>query len=97
MASAKLYLDTRSSVGLMAPVKAVISHNRKSAYLSLGVKAPIEKWDSQTLSLKGKENRNLQLFIMQQKLEIDEALLSIARRGIPNDTTALQLRDMVIS
>ena len=97
MASAKLYLDTRSSVGLMAPVKAVISHNRKSAYLSLGVKAPIEKWDSQTLSLKGKENRNLQLFIMQKKLEIDEALLSIARRGIPNDTTALQLRDMVIS
>ena len=54
MASAKLYLDTRSSVGLTAPVKVVITHNRRSAYLSLGIKAPIEKWDPHLLCLKVK-------------------------------------------
>ena len=96
MASAKLYLDTRASVGLTAPVKVVITHNRKSAYLSLGIKAPIEKWDSHLLCLKGKENRSLQLFIMQKKLEIDEALMNISRRGISTSTTAIQVRDMVL-
>ena len=96
MATAKLYLDKRASVGLTAPVKVLITHNRKSAYLSLGIKAPIEKWDSHLLCLKGKENRSLQLFIMQKKLEIDEALMNISRRGISTSTTAIQVRDMVL-
>ena len=96
MATAKLYLDKRASVGLTAPVKVLITHNRKSVFLSLGVKVPIEKWDSQMLCLKGKENRNLQLFIMQKKVEIDEALINIIRRGIPSDMTATQLREMVL-
>ena len=96
MATARLYLDKRASVGLTAPVKVLITHNRKSVFLPLGVKAPIEKWDSQMLCLKGKENRNLQLLIMQKKVEIDEALLNIIRRGIPTDMTAFKLREMIL-
>lgn len=96
MATAKLYLDTRSHVGLSAPVKVVISHNRRSAYLSLGVRAPIDKWDSQLLCVKGKENRGLQLFIMQKKVEIDEALLNLSRQGLPSSISAIEIRDMVL-
>lgn len=41
MATTKLYLDTRGSAGENGSVKVVISHNRKSAYMNLGLKAPI--------------------------------------------------------
>lgn len=46
MATTKLYLDTRGSAGENGSVKVVISHNRKSAYMNLGLKAPIAKWDA---------------------------------------------------
>ena len=52
MATTKLYLDTRGSAGENGSVKVVISHNRKSAYMNLGLKAPIAKWDAQHLCVE---------------------------------------------
>ena len=63
MATTKLYLDTRGSAGENGSVKVVISHNRKSAYMNLGLKAPIAKWDAQHLCVYGGENDTVSLSV----------------------------------
>ena len=63
MATTKLYLDTRGSAGENGSVKVVISHNRKSAYMNLGLKAPIAKWDAQHLCVSGGENDTVSLSV----------------------------------
>ena len=95
MATTKLYLDTRGSAGENGSVKVVISHNRKSAYMNLGLKAPIAKWDAQHLCVTGSENRRLQLLISKKKYEIDLILFQLMNDGVPSGITALQLRDMI--
>ena len=95
MATTKLYLDTRGSAGENGSVKVVISHNRKSAYMNLGLKAPIAKWDAQHLRVTGSKNRSLQLLISKKKCEIDQILFQLMNVGVPSGITALQLRDMV--
>ena len=63
MATTKLYLDTRGTTGANGSVKVVISHNRKSAYMNLGLKAPIAKWDAQHLCVSGGENDTVSLSV----------------------------------
>ena len=96
MATTKLYLDTRKASDMMPMLKVVISHNRKSAYLPLGIKVPLSKWDPVRQSVMGSTFRGLQRVIMQKKNEIDDALYSILEKGISKSTTAIQLRDKIL-
>lgn len=44
MATTKFYLDSRSGIAPY-PLKLTITHERKSVYISLGVKLNPEQWD----------------------------------------------------
>ena len=73
MATTKLYLDTRKASDMMPMLKVVISHNRKSAYLPLGIKVPLSKWDHVRQSVMGSTFRGLQRVIMQKRMMMSEA------------------------
>ena len=96
MATTNFFIDKRRArKDGTFPLKLNLSHNGRSALISLGVYVLPEQWDGVRCKIKGLPNAAaLNSFIKQRKLDIDGELLAMAQEGVGMASMgAVQLRD----
>ena len=95
MATLSIYLDTRGTKG-EAPLKAVITHKRKSAMMPLGIKLLPKQWDPVKREVKSHPNQKfLNTYILGKKYAIEAELLKLGESGTLHGMDATAIRDAV--
>jgi len=98
MASVTVTLDKRTPTkdGLF-PLKLVVSNNGRTAHISLGIHIRKDEWNDTKHTIISNPNRNtLNAYVLQRLTETRNALLSLVSTGQHKNTTATQLRDMIL-
>lgn len=97
MATISIYLDTRNAGANESPVKAVITQNRKSAMLPLGVKVQPDYWNDKTKSVSESHpnHRYLNTFIHGRKFAIEAELIKLETIRKISDMSVTQIRDAI--
>lgn len=98
MVTTKLWLDTRNACADGTyPLKLCISLHGRASYISMGVRLLQEQWDKKKLKVIVNSNRrNLNAFIENRKLIIDNTILRLANEGKLKDLTVIQIKNAVL-
>ena len=95
MAKVSIYLDKRFQ-SAEYPLKLRIGHNNKSAFISTGVKIPLECWDAKEGKVIDHEKAKVYNDILSTKLTLAEAtLLKLSMSTNINKYSVTQLRDLI--
>ena len=98
MVTTKLWLDTRNECADGTfPLKLCISHYGRASYISMGVRLLQEQWDKKKLKVIVNANRkNLNSYIENRKLIIDNTIQRLANEGKLKDMTVIQIKNAVL-
>lgn len=98
MITTKLWLDTRNECADGTyPLKLCISHHGKASYISMGIRLLQEQWDKNKLKVIVNSNRrNLNSYIENRKLIIDNTIQRLANEGKLKDMTVIQIKNAVL-
>lgn len=99
MITTKIYLDKRAcTYGTPAPLKLCITHQGRSAYISLDLRILPSNWDSKKQKVIDHPNkRNLNSYIDNRKTAIDNIIRELAVQGKLKNLTVTQIKNMVVS
>lgn len=93
--NARLFLDTRAAKG-EAPLKIAIAHEKKTAYLHLGIKLLSEQWDANTHEvIKHPNKKEYNVFIRNRLSLVEKELLRLQTMGETSGKSATEIKDMV--
>ena len=95
MATVTIYLDSRFSGEKESPFKAVIVQGRKSAMISLGLKAYPHQWDPDTCKVKEEHpnHRLLNSILAGKKYTIEAEILRLEMSGKLDSMSIMEIRD----
>lgn len=98
MITTKFYLDKRAvKDGQPAPLKIVITLNRKHAYINLDVKLLPEQWNVATNKIVNHPNKIfLNTFITRRKLDVETEILKRVENGAIGDNVA-ELKNSIVN
>lgn len=94
-----LYLDQRSiRPGSLPQVKIVINHRGNSTYISTGVRIPEDAWDKDNRCVKKAypNATRLNIDISTKKLDVDNAIESLRRKGRLKGLTLPKIRKAIV-
>lgn len=96
--SVSLYLDKRSILeGKPCPVKLVLTENRKTSMIPLGVKVLPSQWDSKSKKVVNRPDHSmLNVFLSGRKSAAEMELLRMQSLGMLNGMTLAQVRDRIV-
>ncbi len=99
MASTSFYLDSRKlKKDGTCPLRINISKDSKTCSINLNVHLRPDQWDAKANKVIGRSDRTyLNTVIYNQKHEIDNILMELMYAGKVRNSTAKQLREMIVS
>lgn len=91
--NARLFLDTRVSKG-EAPLKIAIAHEKRTAYIPIGVKLLPTQWNGHEVK-DHKNKAELNIFIRGQLSAVERQMLILREMGKTRGKSATEIRDMI--
>ena len=92
---ARIFLDSRAAKG-EAPLKIAIAHEKKTAYIPLGVKILPHQWDKDSQSIKDHPKRKeLNLFLRNRLSCVETEMLRLQAIGETKGKSVNEIRDMI--
>lgn len=99
MITTKFYLDCRAvKQGATAPLKLSITKKGVAAYISMNVSLLQSQWDKKAQAIVNHpQKRQLNIFISQRKVEIDQIIYSLIGSGELAGLRAKEIKDRVLA
>lgn len=97
MAKVSIYLDTRSvSATGESPIKLAISHQSKTALISIGIRVKPNQWDDASKQVRNHPNKSyLNTYLLSRRLEVESALLQIVQEYNIKQMTATEIKEQI--
>ena len=88
-------MDTRAAKE-EAPLKIAIAHDKKTAYIPLGVKISPKQWDESSKSVKSHpKEKELNIFLRSRLSFVETEILKLDTLGRIKGKSAIEVRDMI--
>lgn len=99
MITTSFYLDTRATKpGSPAPLKLSVTKNGSTSYIPIGVSLLPAQWDKTAKRVIGHPRKSfLNTYLQQKKLDIDEVVLSMMKRGGYASLSVTQIKKEILA
>lgn len=99
MITTSFYLDTRATrPGAEAPLKVSITKKGSTSYIPIGISILPSQWDKTAKRVVGHPRKSfLNTYLQQKKLDIDEIVLSMMKKGNYASLTVTQIKKEILA
>lgn len=99
MITTSFYLDTRATrPGAEAPLKVSITKKGSTSYIPVGVSILPTQWDKTAKKVVGHPRKSfLNTYLQQKKLDIDEIVLSMMKKGNHASMSVTQIKKEILA